>query len=277
MENTNSTASPRMPSLFIPHGGGPCFFMDWTLMGGKADTWNKTKSWLESIPSFLPRKPKAILIITAHWEEKVFTVSAAPKPQMIFDYSGFPPHTYELSFPAPGHPELAHKVTDLLSKAGIASKIDEERGFDHGVFIPLLVAFPDADIPVVSMSVCSNLDPQQHIEAGKALESLRDEDVLIIASGMSYHNMRAFFTPAATSPSIKFDKWLTDSLTHTKRSDRENALSNWQSGDAALNAHPREEHFIPLMVALGAGGEDIGQKVFSDSVMEATISGFRFG
>lgn len=274
---SDSPASSRMPTLFIPHGGGPCFFMDWTLMGGPADTWDDTAAWLRSIPSSLPEKPKALLVISAHWEEPEFTVSTAATPDMIFDYYGFPQHTYELNYPAPGAPELAERVRELVTMQGLPAPRATDRGFDHGVFVPLLVAFPDADIPILTLSLTGDLSPEKHLELGKALSGLRDEGVLIIGSGMSYHNMRAFRTPAATAPSAEFDAWLTDALTRDDPDQRWAQLSNWLDAPQARNSHPREEHLLPLMVAAGAAHGDTGQKVFSDNVMNATVSAFRFG
>lgn len=267
----------RQPTLFIPHGGGPCFFMDWSIMGEPKDAWNKTEAWLKSIVSSLPERPKAIVVISGHWEEPVFTAASSPAPGMIYDYSGFPPHTYELQFPAPGSPALADRIVSLLTAAGIPAKTDAKRGFDHGVFIPLLVAFPDADIPVVPLSLKENLDPQEHIAVGRALAPLRDEGVLIIGSGMSYHNMRAFRTPSATAPSAQFDASLSEALAKEDQSGRFDALNHWADMPAARNAHPREEHLLPLMIAAGAGEGDAGENVFSDVVMKATISAFRFG
>jgi len=267
----------KQPTLFIPHGGGPCFFMDWSIMGEPADSWNKTEAWLKSIVSSLPERPKAIIVISGHWEEPVFTAASSPAPEMIYDYYGFPPHTYELKYPAPGSAQLAEKIVSLLTAAGIPAKTDAQRGFDHGVFIPLLVAFPDADIPVVPLSLKDTLDPQEHIAVGRALAPLRDEGVLIIGSGMSYHNMRAFRTPSATAPSAAFDSSLTNALSQDDQTERFDALNHWDELAAARNAHPREEHLLPLMVAAGAGEGDAGERVFSDVVMKATISAFRFG
>ncbi|WP_291075286.1 class III extradiol ring-cleavage dioxygenase [Hyphomonas sp.] len=266
-----------MPTLFIPHGGGPCFFMDWTMMGGPADTWDDTAAWLKSIPASLPEKPKALLVVSAHWEETEFTVSTAAAPDMIFDYYGFPQHTYELSYPAPGAPELAKRVQELMTSHGLPAPHAAERGYDHGVFVPLLVAFPDADIPILTLSLTGDLSPEKHLQLGKALSGLRDEGVLIIGSGMSYHNMRAFRTPAATAPSAEFDTWLTEALTGDDPERRWAQLSNWLDAPQARNSHPREEHLLPLMVAAGAAEGDIGEKVFSDNVMNATVSAFRFG
>lgn len=278
MPDTAQPLSPAtQPTLFIPHGGGPCFFMDWSLMGEPANTWDKTADWLKNLAATLPERPKAIIVISGHWEEAVFTAATAPQPEMIFDYYGFPKHTYELSYPAPGSTELANRIVQLLTEAGIAAKTDAKRGFDHGVFIPFLLAFPDADIPVVPLSLKRNLDPAEHMAAGQALKTLRDEGVLIVGSGMSYHNMHAFRTPSATAPSKAFDDWLTASLAQDDPAVRSDALNRWAEGPAARNAHPREEHLLPLMIAAGAGDDDKGARIFSDVVMQATVSAFRFG
>ncbi|PNU06734.1 DODA-type extradiol aromatic ring-opening family dioxygenase [Novosphingobium guangzhouense] len=273
-EMTASTT--QMPTFFIPHGGGPCFFMDWTVMGGPADTWDKTEAWLRALVSTLPERPKGIVVISGHWEEAAFTASTAVEPGMIYDYYGFPPHTYELKYPAPGSPALAERVVDLLSGAGLPARTDPSRGFDHGVFVPFLLIDPDATIPVVPLSLKADLDPAEHIAAGKALEPLRDEGVLIVGSGMSYHNMRGFRTPAATRPSAVFDQWLTGAV-EAPSAERESLLSHWDEAPAGRLSHPREEHLLPLMVAAGAGNASAGRKVFADNVMMADISAFRFG
>ncbi len=265
------------PTWFIPHGGGPCFFMDWRQMGGPADTWDKMAAWLRGLADTLPAKPKAIVVISGHWEEAVFTASTAAAPAMIYDYTGFPPHTYELQYPAPGAPEVAARIVELLQGAGLAAETSPSRGFDHGIFIPLLLIFPDADIPVVPLSLTRDLDPEAHLKAGQALQALREEGVLIIGSGMSYHNMRAFRTPAATAPSEAFDRWLTDTIGDEDAESRWHGLAHWAEAPAARNAHPREEHLLPLMVAAGAAGDAPGVRVFSDVAMEAHLSGFRFG
>ncbi|HEU5458408.1 MAG TPA: class III extradiol ring-cleavage dioxygenase, partial [Terracidiphilus sp.] len=167
-----STTPKRQPVLFIPHGGGPCFFMDWTW--GPADTWHPTQRFLESIAVSLPETPRAILVISGHWEQPAFTASAAEQPALIFDYSGFPAHTYQLTWPAPGNPDLAKRAANLLRQAGLPSAVSPTRGFDHGVFVPLKVAFPNAEIPVVPLSLVSSLDPALHLAAGRALAPLRD-------------------------------------------------------------------------------------------------------
>lgn len=271
-----TAAAATMPTFFIPHGGGPCFFMDWTAMGGPADTWNKTEQWLRGLLATLPERPKGIVVISGHWEEPVFTASAAARPGMIFDYYGFPPHTYELSYPAPGAPGLAERVVSLLEQAGLPAAISPDRGFDHGVFVPFLLVDPEASIPVVPLSLKADLDPAEHLAAGRALSVLRDEGILIIGSGMSFHNMRAFRSPAAREPSARFDAWLTEAVESDPAARREK-LTHWAEGDAARLSHPREEHLLPLMVAAGAGGDSPARKDFGDNVMMADISAFRFG
>ena len=267
------SSSVRQPTIFLPHGGGPCFFMDWTW--GPADTWHKTQRFLEGLTASLPAQPKAILVVSGHWEEQAFTASAAAKPQLIFDYSGFPEHTYQLTWPAPGDPELARRAVDLLQAAGLPAGLSATRGFDHGVFVPLKVAFPEAEIPVVTLSLAESLDPTLHLAAGRALAPLRDEGVLIVGSGMSFHNLRAYMRPETAERSRSFDEWLTRAV-ESPAAERGVLLKAWKQAPFAAFSHPREEHLIPLLVAAGAGGDAPGQRVFSDDPMGATISAYRF-
>ncbi|WP_461306082.1 DODA-type extradiol aromatic ring-opening family dioxygenase [Albidovulum sp.] len=268
----------RQPSLFIPHGGGPCFFMDWD----PPDAWDRQRAFLQALPASLPERPRALLVISGHWEEPVFTVQANPAPPLLFDYHGFPPHTYQLTWPAPGDPALAARVRALLEGAGFDTAEDPARGYDHGVFVPLKVAFPEADIPTVQLSLRADLDPAAHIAAGRALEPLRDDGVLIIGSGNSYHNMavlmRAMRGPGSGDPrGAGFDRWLTQAVTQDDPARRDALLADWASAPGAREANPREEHLIPLHVAAGAAGADRGVKTLEDRVMGAIESAFRFG
>jgi len=263
----------RQPALFLPHGGGPCFFMDWTW--GPPDTWHATQRFLETLASTLPEQPKAILLISGHWEEPALTAGAAANPELIFDYSGFPTHTYGLNWSAPGNPALAARVSALLQTAGLPSSTDTKRGYDHGVFVPLKVAFPEAQIPVVPLSLDHSLDPALHIAAGRALAPLRDEGVLIIASGMSFHNLRGYFQPQTTDRSRAFDAWLTAAV-ESPAKQRNALLEKWRSAPFAAYAHPRAEHLIPLMVASCAGGDAPGKRIFTDEPMGAQISAYHF-
>jgi aromatic ring-opening dioxygenase catalytic subunit (LigB family) len=240
------------------------------------DTWTKMAHWLSQLRFNLPAKPTAVLVISGHWETPEFAVNSNPRPALIYDYSGFPPHTYQLTYPASGDPELAGRVVDLLAAAGFSAHEDPQRGFDHGVFIPFKVIYPDAEIPIVQLSLRSGLDPATHIAAGRALEPLRKEGVLIVGSGMSYHNLRGFGGRYGDA-SDDFDAWLTDSMTAPGAAKREERLKLWSKAPHARLAHPREEHLLPLMVAAGAAGDDPGHRIFSDRVMGVTVSAYQFG
>lgn len=267
----------RMPTIFIPHGGGPCFFMD----SDPADMWDKMEAYLANFAKNLDQAPKAILIISGHWEEDVVSVQSNAAPTMLFDYYNFPPHTYELKFPAPGSPELASRVTDLLAANNIVCKLDTERGFDHGVFVPLLVAFPKAEIPVVQLSMRADMDPAAHIALGQALQPLRDEGVLILGSGMSYHNLKVFFgnrrDASAKRDGDAFDHWLQETVTAENIEQRNQQLIDWAKAPAAHSAHPREEHLLPLHVVAGAAGADIGKIVLEDRILDMPQLAIQFG
>jgi aromatic ring-opening dioxygenase catalytic subunit (LigB family) len=237
--------------------------------------FDKLRDYLANLLDSLPARPKAILLISGHWEEDLPTIGTAAKPTMLFDYYGFPDHTYQLNYPAPGSPELASKVSDLLDKAGIAHKQDAARGFDHGVFVPMLIVDPQAQIPVVTMSLRHDMDPAQHLAIGAALAPLRDEGVLIIGSGNSFHNLRTFFN-GESEASQRFDSWLTETVT-ADPATRTRGLIGWSGAPAARACHPREEHLLPLMVAAGAAGNDVGSRAFHDMIGGKAISGYAFG
>lgn len=266
--------SSRMPTWFVPHGGGPCFFMDWD----PRDAWDKMAAYLRGAAATLPQRPRAIVVVSAHWLEGAFSVTAGTQPDLIYDYYGFPPHTYALQYPAPGEPALAAHIVTLLQQAGLPAASDSARGFDHGMFIPMKLMFPDAEIPVVQLSLHTGLDPALHLAAGAALQALRDEGVLIIGSGMSFHNMRGYGDPRFGPVSDQFDAWLAQAVS-APAAQRHQALVDWAQAPAARLCHPprAEEHLLPLMVVAGAAGADAGQRVFSDRVMETTLSGYQIG
>ena len=272
MKHTAQSAA-RMPAFFIPHGAGPCFFMDWN----PADAWNNMAAFLKGIAETLPSRPRAIVLISGHWLESAFSVTSHERPELIYDYYGFPPHTYELKYPAPGHPELAGEVADMLSTKGLVTSIDAQRGYDHGVFIPLKLMFPNADIPVVQLSLRSDLDPQAHLDAGRAIADLRNQGVLIIGSGMSFHNMRGYGDTRYTQPSAEFDTWLSAAV-EAEPEQRYTLLKDWEQAPHARHCHPprSEEHLLPLMVVAGAAEQGPGKKVYSEKIMETIISAYRF-
>ena len=225
-------------------------------------------------------KPKAVLVASAHWETRGGpTVNTSAAPPLLFDYYGFPPETYELTWEAPGDPALASRVKRLLDDAGFSTNRDEARGFDHGVFCPLKLSFPNANVPVVQLSLVEGLDPETHLAMGRALAPLRREGILIIGSGMSYHNMGGFLTSddAPKEASKEFDAWLTETCSRLAPGQRAERLRNWTGAPSARICHPREEHLIPLMVAVGAAEGEEGRRVYSDAVMGCAVSGFAFG
>lgn len=234
------------------------------------------RQFFERLPSTLPEPPRALLVISAHWEAQVPTVMAASHPPLLYDYSGFPPESYKLSWPAPGSPELARKVIGLLTQAGIDSAADTARGFDHGTFIPLKLSWPQAEVPTIQLSLQKGLDPATHLALGRALAPLRDEGVLIIGSGMSYHNLRSLFARRAGPASLAFDEWLKKAACAAPP-ERDRFLLEWQNAPGAREAHPREEHLLPLMVTAGAAGTELGGISFNEDWMGARISAVRFG
>lgn len=264
----------RMPVYFISHGGGPWPWLE----GDFRRAHNQLEQSLQRLPQELPETPKAILIISGHWEEKDFTIMTNPKPPMIYDYSGFPANTYQVKYAAPGSPELAAKVKSLLTKAGLTVQTDSQRGFDHGTFAPLAVAFPSADIPVVQLSIRADYDPELHIKAGEALSFLREEGVLIIGSGLSFHNMR-MLDPKGAKPSHEFDAWLQQTLIKSNPQERRSKLVKWNEAPAARTAHPDEDHLLPLMVAVGAAGTDPAKLSYHDDRFLGGVaaSSFQFG
>lgn len=239
--------------------------------------WLALQAYLQSLPERLPGKPAALLVISAHWEAPRPTVLAAPRPALLFDYYNFPPDTYRLTYPAPGAPALAARVRGLLTQAGIESAEELRRGYDHGIFVPLKVSFPNADIPILQLSLQAGLDPGRHLAIGRAISAVRDDNVTVIGSGLSFHNLSALGSPAANLPSSEFDRWLTHTLCEVSAAEREAGLSQWSLAPGARISHPREEHLLPLMVAAGAAGGDAGRREFTGKIFGKTISAYHFG
>ncbi|MEQ1569296.1 MAG: class III extradiol ring-cleavage dioxygenase, partial [Myxococcota bacterium] len=195
---------------------------------------------------------------------------------LFFDYYGFPDEAYRLTWPAPGAPSLAARVRSLLESAGLPSAESTDRGFDHGTFVPLKVAWPGAEVPCTQLSLVQGLDPALHLQIGRALAPLRDEGVLIVGSGMSYHNMRGFGQPSAVATSEQFHAWLHQVVARGP-TERDQGLARWAEGPSARACHPREEHLLPLMVAAGAGGADLGRVTYTDRLLGVQVSAVQFG
>jgi len=261
------------PTFFINHGGGPCFFLE---PGPMRDTWNELESYLNGFTATLSEQPHAILAISGHWEEDMPTVNVGVQPPLLFDYGGFPDYTYRLTWPAPGAPELAAQVRELLATAGIANGAEPTRGWDHGIFVPLKMMVPGADIPLVQLSLQRGLDPATHLAIGRALKPLRDEGVLILGSGQTYHNMSGFFGGARVDDKAEaFDAWLRFEMIDGETRDR--ALIRWEDAPYARDAQPHEDHLLPLMVVAGAASGEPGTVHFHGHALGKPISGFRFG
>lgn len=261
----------KMPSIFISHGGGPWPWMEW----GAQSPYEGLERYLKELPASLPAPPKAILIISGHWEEQDFTIMTHPQPPMFYDYYGFPEATYQVQYPALVSLPLVARVKELLKEGGIKLNEDPKRGLDHGVFVPLAVSYPRADVPIAQLSMKKSYDVQEHLELGRALAPLRDEGILIVGSGLSYHNLREFGQPRAIPASQLFDDWLAETLTGSP-SARSEKLIHWSEAPAARLAHPREDHLIPLMVAVGAAEKATGRKVYDDKMFGLKVSGYAF-
>jgi aromatic ring-opening dioxygenase catalytic subunit (LigB family) len=267
----------RLPALYIPHGGGPCFFMD-PFPGYPPTLWDNMAAYLRGIPDAVGERPEAVLVISGHWECSVPTVLNADRHSLLYDYYGFPEHTYQLTYPARGSDRVAARTLELLGAAGLPAAEEHARGLDHGVFVPFKLIYPEADIPIVQLSLLHNLDPARHLAMGHALAPLRDEGVLIVGSGNSYHNLSEFFSPSpdAGALSAQFDEWLGNAV-QADRAEREHLLTRWYDAPGARAAHPRAEHLLPLMVAAGAAGEDAGRITYREQMFGKMFSGYQFG
>lgn len=263
----------RQPVVFLPHGGGPWPFVE---LGLPRSEVTALADYLRSVRDVPVERPKAVLMISAHWEEKVPTVQTAEKPPMFYDYYGFPDASYKITWPAPGSPALAARVRTLLGAAGFETAADATRGFDHGTFVPAKLTWPDADVPTVQLSLVRGLDPQTHLRMGRALAPLRDEGVFIVGSGMTFHNLRAMNDPRAPAVSEVFDGWLRTAALLAP-ADRDAHLADWATAPMARAAHPREEHLIPLHVIAGAAGSDVGKLAYNGTMMGWRLSAFHYG
>ena len=262
----------RVPTFFLSHGGGP-----WPFMDDRRVQYAKTAEAFSQLPQRLPSRPKAVLVITGHWEADEFTVSTSAHPPMVYDYYGFPEHTYHLKYPAPGEPGLAAEVKALLERAGIECREDGNQGFDHGTFVPLGLMYPNADMPIVLLSIKSTYDPAEHVRVGQAIASLRDEGILIVGSGLTYHNMRGFGRAESKLVSYEFEAYLNEAISQADAKRRNAMLIDWQNAPSARLAHPREDHLLPLMVAAGAADDDVGHRLFVDEVASVAMASYEFG
>ena len=248
--------------VYFSHGGGPL-----PLLGDPSH--QAMVDFMRRLPAQL-KKPEAILVISAHWEEPVATLLDAPTPSLFYDYYGFPDEAYEITYPAPGRPPLAKQIVELLNRNQIPAGVDSHRGFDHGLFIPLKLMYPEADIPALQLSLLRGLDPTAHLALGRALRDLVAENILVIGSGFSFHNMRAFAwdgNDAPDSANDDFQNWLIDVCTgNMSQAEREQRLREWEQAPSARYCHPREEHLLPLHVCLGMADKPAAT-IFDDYIL----------
>jgi 4,5-DOPA dioxygenase extradiol len=263
-----SSAEPRAQAVYFSHGGGPL-----PILGDASH--QAMIDFMTRLPAQLTR-PEAIVVVSAHWEERAATLLGAPRPPMFYDYYGFPRKAYSITYPAPGHPALAARIADLLEENGIAARVDPRRGFDHGLFIPLKLMYPQADIPAIQLSLLRGLDPAAHIALGKALRGLLGENVLVIGSGFSFHNMAAFWGQAGAPDAANeaFQDWLIETCTGSlSQSERERRLIAWEQAPSARYCHPREEHLLPLHVCAAMMG-GTAELVFDDQILHKRAVAF---
>lgn len=240
----------NQPVLFVSHGGGPLPLLGDPGHAEMVEAFADIRTVLNDLP-----RPRAVLTISAHWEAEPLRLTAAPDPGLYYDYYGFPDESYQIQYPAPGAPDVADAAAAVLQAADIEVTLDEQRGLDHGVFVPGLLLYPEADIPTLQLSLHPSLDPAFHLRIGRALKALREQGVLIIGSGFSFHNMRAFFGPA--DPTVDkanrdFERWLQTTVEWPEQMQREQRMLEWADAPGARLSHPREEHLLPLHVCVAA-------------------------
>lgn len=240
----------------------------------------EARDFLKALPGLLPEQPKAILMISAHWERLRPTVNAPAGNETIHDFGGFPPALYQLSYPAPPSADLARRVAELLTAGGLPTDIDLRRGLDHGAWVPLMVSWPDADIPVVQLSVQTRLGPAHHYRLGQILAPLRDEGVLIVGSGSFTHDLASFRTSGGQIDAPEpdwvhaFAEWMVSAL----REKRVDDLLDYRTlAPEAAHNHPTEEHLLPLYVALGAGPDAVRHLHQSTTYGILRMDAFAFG
>ena len=255
--------------VYFSHGGGPL-----PILGDASH--QAMIDFMTRLPVRLTR-PDLILVISAHWEESAATLLSAPNPPMFYDYYGFPAAAYEINYPASGSPELAQAIASQLERNGIPARLDPERGFDHGLFIPLKMMYPQADIPCLQLSLLRGLNPAAHLAMGQALRGINAGEVLVVGSGFSFHNMRAFTWGGVGAPDPAndlFQDWLIETCTSPLTpSERRQRLLEWEKAPSARYCHPREEHLLPLHVC-AALADAPAELVFDDKILGKRSVGF---
>jgi len=255
----------RLPAFFISHGAP-------NLLLQKKDP---TYAFLQNLGREIKKlSPKAILSISAHWEEPQFSITSNEQPETIYDFGGFEDEMYQMRYPAKTSPELIDHLSDLLSKSHIPFKLHNNRGFDHGTWSPLKIMLPEADIPVVQISLLRSLDPSKHYDLGKALAPLRDEGFLVFGSGGVTHNLGSSRSMNNVNGYKQFEQFVTESITQRTESERETLLKDFPSHPQARLSHPRTEHFLPLLVVAGTGGP--GTRIHDEWQASFSLAAYKF-
>ena len=265
----------RFPVAFVSHGGGPWPII--SLDGFDESERLSIRDYMQKINQIPNQKPESLLVFSAHWECPKFTINTNPNPKLLFDYYGFPDDAYTFKWPIKNDLSIIHKIKDVFVKAGMDFSETNKRDYDHGVFVPLILSYPDAPIPVIQISLNRNLSPIDHFSLGELLFPLRENGVFIIGSGNSYHNVGNMFNPTtkAINDSKQFNDWLKKALS-LDADDRKKVLLDWENAPAARACHPREEHFIPLLVTLGAAKNDVAKVSWSGSINGTLNTAFHF-
>ncbi len=268
-------ASQRLPTYFLSHGGGP---WPW-IKDLRPGAYDQLEQSLHNVRAELGELPRAVLMVSGHWEADRFLLSSADRPPMVYDYSGFPEHTYRIGYDAPGDSALAETIRAMLDRGGVLTGLNPRRGYDHGTFSLMHTLYPEAQLPVVQLALKADFVPAEHLRVGELLAPLRDQGVLIIGSGFSYHDVRGIMSGRGKLASATFDAWLEETLIHSAPEDRTRRLMDWSSAPAGRAAHPREDHLIPLIVAVGAAGRDAAARVYYEQAFlgAITASSYRFG
>ena len=260
----------RQPTVYLCHGGGP-----WPWMQGPLrQMLHRLEQGLRALPAQLPARPSAIVVVSSHWEAPAFSFTAAAAPGMVYDFQGFPPETYRIRYASPGAPALASWAAELLRAAGLDAALSATQGYDHSTYSLLQPMLPEADIPVVQMSIQRSMRAEDHLRAGAALAPLRDENILLIGSGMSVHERG----PLMATASPPFDQWLNDAVLSGTGRRRWQALAAWEQAPHARDVHPSADHLLPLMVAAGAAQQDSAHCIYREKLLgTVAVSSFRFG
>lgn len=265
---SNKTHSKEGQIVYFSHGGGPLPILN-------DPTHESMLTFMKALPEKIHR-PEGIIVFSAHWEEDTVTIQSGDDPGIMYDYYGFPKAAYEIKYPAKGSQSLAKKVSEAFDLSNIPYRLDDKRAYDHGSYIPLKMMYPKADIPVIQVSLNHNLDPLTHLNIGKSLRPLLKENILIIGSGFSFHNMRAYdFTGknAKDERNDAFQDRLIEICCRMGEEDKKESLETWEDLPYARYCHPREEHLLPLHVCVGLS-EGVGKTVFDDYIIGKRATAF---